>query len=87
MKDRSLNLPVAWSVTALVSVAAGIGIYLAGKAGDCRPEEIDGQCGMSTFFGLVGGVGAGLVIFVGMGAYFVVVAIKRRRAKRLLGRS
>jgi len=87
MKGRKLNLPVAWSVTALVSVAVGCGIYLAGKAGDCRPGEIDGQCGMGKYLGLAGGVGAGIVIFVGMGFHFLVVALKRRRARRLLGRS
>jgi hypothetical protein len=69
-------------VTALVSVVVGIGIYLAARAGECRPEEIDGLCGMGTFVGLVFGVASGLVIFVGMGIYFLSVTFKRRQAAR-----
>lgn len=87
MKVRRLNLPVAWLVTALVSVAVVIGVYLAGKAGDCKLAEIDGQCGLSTFVGFVGDVGSGLVIFLGMGMFFLVVALKRRRARRQFGQS
>jgi hypothetical protein len=55
-----------------------VGIYLGGKAGDCKPRQIDGQCGMSTFFGLIYGIAAGVVIFVGMGIYFLRVAYERR---------
>jgi hypothetical protein len=81
MKALRLNLPVAWLVTAIVSLAVGFGIALASKAADCTPQEIDGQCGMGTFFGLIYGASAGLVIFVGMSVFFLVVAIQRRRSK------
>jgi len=83
MKARRLNLPIAWSVTALVSLAVGLGITLASKAADCGPGQIDGQwCGTGTFVGIVFGVLAGLLIFVGMGIYFLLVARKRRRSGR-----
>ena len=81
MKARQLDLPIAWSVSALVSVAVGTGICLAAKAGDCKSGDIDGQCGMGTFFGSIFGVAAGLIIFVGMGIYFLNVAYKRRRER------
>ena len=46
-----------------------------GKLGDCKPHEIDGQCGMSTFFGAVFGITGGIVIVavsliaIGIAAY------------------
>ena len=50
-----------------------------GKAGDCKPHEIDGQCGMSTFFGFVFGIFSASVILICGGVY---LAIKRVREKR-----
>ena len=49
---------------AIASLMALIG-YLRGRASDCAPDSMDGQCGMSTFYGLVYGVIAALV-FVGI---------------------
>jgi hypothetical protein len=41
--------------------------YGCGRAGDCAPGQRDGQCGLSTFMGiLAGGAGAGLVLIVGL---------------------
>ena len=80
MKARRLNLPVAWLLTLLLSVGIAVASYAFGKAGDCKPGEIDGQCGMSTFFGLLYGVGAGLTIFLSLSVYFLIVAYGRRRA-------
>jgi hypothetical protein len=41
-----------------VAVAIFLGVRQLGIEGDCAPNQIDGQCGMSTalgsFFGLVG---------------------------------
>jgi hypothetical protein len=50
-----------------------------GKASDCKPHQIDGQCGMSSFFGFVFGILSGLVILTCGGIY---LAIKRVREKR-----
>jgi hypothetical protein len=38
-----------------------------GIAGDCKPQEVDGQCGMSSAMGQLFGIITGCVIFgVGM---------------------
>jgi hypothetical protein len=80
MKARRLNLPVAWLITSLLSVAIAVGGYAWGKTLDCKPGQIDGQCGLGTFVGLLYGAGAGLAIFLSMTVYFLVVAYRRRRA-------
>jgi hypothetical protein len=82
MKDRQLNLPLAWLATVIVSLLVTFGLYLYGVKGDCKPHEIDGQCGMSSFFGLLYGILAGAVIFVTISLYLLVLGIKRRRAAR-----
>jgi len=50
-----------------------------GKVGDCKPHEIDGQCGMSTAFGFVFGILSAVVILMCGGVY---LALKRSREKR-----
>lgn len=40
------------------------GFWILSPYGDCRPHEVDGQCGMSTVFGRVAGaVVAGIILF------------------------
>ncbi len=77
MKDRQLKLPLAWLATIVVSLLVPFALYLYGVKGDCKPHEIDGQCGMSSFFGLAYGIFAGAVIFLSIGAYLLVVGFKR----------
>ena len=49
-------------------VAIGIGpvsgllVYWIGRSMDCSPGQSDGQCGLSTFMGIVGGVFVGGMI-------------------------
>ena len=79
MKARRLNLPLAWLSTLLVSVAvAAVGVVW-GKSADCKPGQIDGQCGLSTFLGLLYGASAGLAILFGITVYLLIVAYRRRR--------
>ena len=48
-----LKFAVAWLITLLVSVAVtAVGIAW-GKAVDCKPGEVDGQCGLGTFLELL----------------------------------
>ena len=69
-------------ISALVTVAASITVFVlsakSGKGGDCKPNERDGQCGLSTFVGFVDGViGAGVVL-LGGGTYIVVTLVRKR---------
>ena len=78
MKAR-LKLAVAWLITLLVSVAVTAVGIVWGKAVDCKPGEIDGQCGLSTFLGLLYGAGGGMAILLGMTVYLLIVAFRWRR--------
>ncbi len=44
MKARGLNLVFAWLLTSLLNAAVGVAFYVSGKAADCKPRQIDGQC-------------------------------------------
>lgn len=81
-RGRSYDLLVAWFVALLFSLGVGLSIYLSGKWGDCTPHERDGQCGISTFIGLIYGVFAGTVLLVTTTACVLFVVIRRRSARR-----
>jgi len=81
MKDHRSSLLLAWLGTTLLSFVVGFGIFLGGKAGDCKPGEIDGQCGLSTFVGLLYGVAAGLLIFLSSTICCLVIRHRRRKAE------
>ena len=68
-------------ITIGTSLAVGYACYRSGVNGDCKPNEIDGQCGMSTFVGFYGGIIYGFVVFLELGAYFVRAALRERRSK------
>jgi hypothetical protein len=70
MRSHRLSLPRAWLITSMLSIAIAVGGYALGKAVDCKPGQIDGQCGLGTFLGLLYGVGAGLVLFLITTVYF-----------------
>jgi hypothetical protein len=53
MKTDRLDLKALWPITSTVSVTTAVGGYALGKAVDCKPGQIDGQCGLSTFIGLL----------------------------------
>ena len=53
------------SVLIAIAAFAFFGLKHWGIASDCRPNQVDGQCGMSTAFGELFGIIAAVVIFVG----------------------
>jgi hypothetical protein len=90
MSNRKLAAWKSVMISALVTVAASITIFIfsanSGKAGDCKPNERDGQCGLSTFVGFVDGViGAGVVL-LGGGTYIVVILVRKRLEAKSLHR-
>lgn len=74
------KLLALWVLSVALSVGVGFGIYENGKAGDCKPHEVDGQCGMSTFVGAIVGIGAGSVIFLVSSGYIAYCAFASRAA-------
>jgi hypothetical protein len=79
MRHVSKNLTLVWLFTLVVSVAIAVLSYQSGKASDCKPGQVDGQCGLSTFVGLIYGVGTGLAILGVVTICLIVVAYRRRR--------
>jgi hypothetical protein len=82
MQKRRTNLFIIWSVSFLISVLLPVGAYFVGKAGDCRPGEIDGQCGLATFVWILYGLASGLVILVSVTVYVLIEGYRRRRIDR-----
>jgi hypothetical protein len=63
-----LRFVAVFVASALIVVAA----CAIGMAGDCGPHDQDGQCGLSTFSGILSGlVAGGIVLVVGSIAVFV----------------
>jgi hypothetical protein len=79
MKARQTKLLLAWLATIALSVAVAFGLYSSGKAADCKPGQIDGQCGLATSMGAMFGAIAGLSIFLIRTTTCAVVALRRRR--------
>lgn len=72
------RLIVIWVVAAGIALFVADRFYAAGKAADCRPEQIDGQCGLSTFVGLLYGCFAGGAIIIAATVYVAISAYRRR---------
>jgi hypothetical protein len=64
MNQRRSNLLFVWIGSIAVSVFAVMGSDYIGRSADCQPGQIDGQCGLSTFYWSVYGIMAGAVIFL-----------------------
>jgi hypothetical protein len=79
MRVSYSKLTVVWFLSLIVSVAVALLSYQSGKASDCKPGQVDGQCGLSTFLGLVYGVGAGLAILLVVTVCLLVIAHRLRR--------
>jgi hypothetical protein len=61
MKQRIKTQVKIWTVAVSVAALVLFAGYQFGRAGDCRPGEIDGQCGMSTFLGVLYGLLGGIL--------------------------
>jgi hypothetical protein len=72
--------------SAFVTIAFSLGIFLfcsyVGKAVDCKPNQIDGLCGMSSFFGHFVGVRVAVITFLIGAVYTVVMEILKRSRTR-----
>lgn len=79
MATRRTNLLFRWLAMAALSIAAFIGCYGCGRAIDCSPGQIDGQCGLGTGMGEVAGAFIGAAIFLSATIYYGVAALKRRQ--------
>jgi len=66
----------------LVSLALPVVGNYIGRAGDCKPGEIDGQCGLGTFIGLLYGLCAAVVVAGGVSVYTVFALLGLRRRER-----
>ena len=76
------KLPAVWLIAILVSVCLLAIGYLTGKAGDCRPGQIDGQCGLSTFVGIVYGALGSLVVLICASAYTAFKLMRSYRSSK-----
>ena len=78
MTKGSANLPLVWLTAILIAFFSLVIGDRIGKAGDCSPGQMDGQCGLSTFVGLVYGAVGGLAI-LGCAVVYTVVCNYRHR--------
>jgi hypothetical protein len=60
----STSVKLQFGLAVLVASVFFFAAWFSGKAGDCKPHEVDGQCGLSTFAGLLFGVIGAMVIVV-----------------------
>jgi hypothetical protein len=74
------SLLICVLVLLAISVASFFSYYLEGVTGDCRPDEIDGQCGMSSFYGAVYGAATSAVV-LSIGG--ILLAIAHNRMKKI----
>jgi hypothetical protein len=79
MTTRGTNLLLRWLVMTALSIAVAVGCYGCGRAIDCAPGQVDGQCGLGTGMGEAAGVFIGAAIFLSATIYYAGEARKRRR--------
>ena len=49
--QRRVYLKRTWIGVSVASLLVAVAFTIVGKMNDCRPDETDGQCGLSTFIG------------------------------------
>ncbi len=74
---RKRFLSIVIGVFAL-SVGGGVAIWQEGVASDCRPEQIDGQCGLSSAMGTLFGIGFFLGVNLIMAAIMLILHLRSR---------
>lgn len=73
LQKRRVLLRV-WLAGLLISLLMPLAGYWLGRTSDCKPGQIDGLCGMGSFFILVAGVCTGGFTFIAVSAYVVFLA-------------
>ena len=68
-----------WLAGVFISLLMPVTGYWLGRASDCKPGQIDGLCGMGTFFMLWAGVYIGLFTLIVVSAYVVFLANRSRK--------
>lgn len=79
MTHRPRTLLRVWLITLAISCLMPVAGDLLGKAGDCKPDQVDGQCGMSTFIMLQYGVVIGLLIMITVTVYVILATLRYRK--------
>ncbi len=72
---------VQFGIALVVAICFFLVLAVWGRAGDCKPQERDGQCGLSSFIGVVFG-GAGALTIVAGTLIWMLVASYRARSSR-----
>jgi hypothetical protein len=78
-EHRPRRLLRLWLISLAVSCLMPVAGDLLGKAGDCKQDQVDGQCGMSTFIMLEYGMVIGLLIMVAVSAYVILATLRCRK--------
>jgi hypothetical protein len=73
-----MKLFFIWLGTVAASMLAFIVCFLMGRASDCRPGQIDGQCGLATSMGMSAGAIVGAAILI-IGTITIVIIAYRRK--------
>jgi hypothetical protein len=68
-KSRVKTQIKIWTISILIAFLLLVSGYQYGKAGDCRPGEIDGQCGLSTACGIIYGTLGSLLVILSAAVY------------------
>jgi hypothetical protein len=79
MKQTKKSL-LFWAASILISAMLPVIGNQIGKAGDCKPGQIDGQCGLTTFVWFAYGVIGAVVIAVCCTAYLIIALLRQRKA-------
>lgn len=73
MNMRRKRFNKVWLWTSIASLAMAIALWRSGASADCKPGQIDGQCGLSTFIGILYGFLLVIAVNVVMGIVALVL--------------
>lgn len=76
------KLIAGWIGIVVCSVLVALAFVASGRLADCKPGQIDGQCGLSTFLGMLYGAAAGFAILTIGTALILWKVLARRRARK-----
>ena len=67
---------------AALSLAVLVVGYVGGRLADCSPHQMDGQCGLSSFLGLMAGLLGGVVVLLAGCLLVILDWVSDRKRKR-----